>query len=185
MPKTIDLPYPPYWINQYIYEKLSEYDDIGMSSTSQLNPIFATSPTNIDEVYRDVIQATAVSEPLVIIYDKMITFRPTKFYPHKREQLIYFLYSTSLANVNNANIVISQILDREDAAAQDINQWAIEKQKGPNPLPMSHNVMFHNVKVYQAQESRDLLDLASARTMFINKLIIEYDYHAKNDSTYK
>jgi hypothetical protein len=173
MGKTVaGLPYPPKWINKYIFNELSQYDDIGVSSVSQLTPIFATSPTNTEEIYRDVVQATAISEPLVIIYDRLMTFRPSPFYPHKREQLLYYLYSTSLENVNNANIVISQLLDREDAAAQDLNAWCADTQE-------NFNVFFHNIKVYQAQEARDVLDVASARTMFVNKIIIEYDYHGQ------
>jgi hypothetical protein len=112
----------------------------------------------------------------------MITYRPSSFYPHKREQLLYYLYSTNLANVNNANIVISQLLDREDASAQDLNEWASQYT---SPQGLDYNVFFHNTKVYQAQEARDVLDLASARTMFVNKLIVEYDYHAKDGSTFR
>ena len=42
------------------------------------------------------------------------------------------------------------------------------------------NVAFHSTRVYQADESRDVAELASARTLFVNKLIVEYDYHIKN-----
>lgn len=169
-----NLPYPPKWINKYIYQELAKYEDIGISNVSQIVPIFATSPTNTEDIYKNVVESTSIGEPLVIIYDRLITFRPTVFYPHKREQLIYYLYSTSLENVNNANIVISQLLDREDASAQDLNAWS-NVNKGEE----NYNVFFHNTKVYQAQEARDVLDLASARTIFVNKLIIEYDYHSK------
>jgi hypothetical protein len=41
-------------------------------------------------------------------------------------------------------------------------------------------VYFHSFRVYQVDETRDLLDLASARTVYANKLIIEYDYHTKD-----
>lgn len=175
---TVDsLPYPPKWINKFIFQELQKYTDIGVSGVSQLVPIFATSPTNTEDIYRSVMESTEISEPLVIIYDRLITFRPSVFYPHKREQLIYYLYSTSLANVNNANIVISQLLDREDASAEELNSWCALNKGQEN-----FNVAFHNTKVYQAQEARDVLDLASARTMFVNKLIIEYDYHTNSTS---
>jgi hypothetical protein len=181
MPNATDLPYPPHWINSYLFSKLSEYDDIGISATQQLVPIFATSPTSTEEIYKNVAEATNISEPLMIQYDRLIRFRPNAFYPVKREQLLYYLYSTSIANVNNANIVISQLLDREDAAAEELNRWASENA---DSLNVPHNVYFHNIKVYQADEARDVLELASARTIFINKLIIEYDYHAKAGSTF-
>ena len=178
MPSAKDLPFPPHWINAYIFDKLSEYDDIGMDKTQQLVPIFATGPTNTEELYRNMIQTTTIEEPLIIQYDRLMRFRQSPFYGIKKEQLIYYLYSTSIANVNNANIVISQLLDREDAAAQDLNVWAKDHPMLLNGQEVKSNVFFHNIKVYQADETRDVLELASARTVFINKLIIEYDYHA-------
>jgi hypothetical protein len=177
-----DLPFPPHWINAYLFAKLGEYDDIGISANQQLVPIFATTPTSTEEIYKNVVESTSISQPLVIQYDRLMRFRPSSFYATKREQLIYYLYSTSIANVNNANIVISQLLDREDAAAQDLNEWAADNALSLN---VPHNVFFHNIKVYQADESRDVLELASARTIFVNKLIIEYDYHAKDGSTFR
>jgi hypothetical protein len=173
MPKATDLPFPPHWINDYLYHKLAEYEDIGIDSTQQLIPIFAMTPTSTEEIYRNVLQSSTVEQPLIIQYDRLMRFRPSPFYGIKREQLIYYLYSTSIGNVNNANIVISQLLDREDAAAQDVNDWV----RNNSTLNLPHNVYFHNIRVYQADETRDLIDLASARTVFINKLIIEYDYH--------
>jgi hypothetical protein len=172
--RATDLPFPPHWINAYLYDKLGEYKDIGIDSRQQLVPIFAMTPTSTEEIYRNVLQSSTVEQPLIIQYDRLMRFRPTPFYGRKREQLMYYLYSTSIANVNNANIVISQLLDREDAAAQDVNDWARIHSGGLNK---PHNVYFHNIRVYQADETRDLVDLASARTVFINKLIIEYDYH--------
>ena len=48
--------------------------------------------------------------------------------------------------------------------------------KFPEPI----NVHFHNFRVYQADETRDILELASAKTVYGNKIIIEYDYHTKD-----
>ena len=185
MAKALHLPYPPRWLNAYVFSKLAEYEDIGVSATQQVTPIFATSPTNTEEIYSQVVEATNISQPLIIQYDRLMRFRPTAFYPHKREQLLYYLYSTSIENVNNANIVISQLLDREDAAAQDVNAWAVSNPQYSNNIEIPYNVYFHNIKVYQADEARDVLELASARTIFVNKLIIEYDYHAKDGQTFR
>lgn len=180
MPLAKDLPFPPHWINAYLFDKLSEYDDIGIDKTQQLVPIFATTPTSTEEIYKNVVQSTTVEQPLIIQYDRLMRFRPNSFYPIKKEQLLYYLYSTSIANVNNANIVISQLLDREDEAARDVNAWAANNA---STLNVPHNVFFHNIKVYQADETRDVLELASARTIFVNKIIIEYDYHAVWDTS--
>jgi hypothetical protein len=172
--KASDLPFPPHWINEYLYKQLSKYEGINMSEGAGINgvvPIFAVTPTNTEEIYKNLTQSIPVEQPLLIQYDRLIRFRTNSFYPRKREQLLYYLYSTDLATVNYANILISQLLDREDASAQDLNNY-------DSSLSLTRNVFFHATRVYQADETRDVIELASARTVFINKLIIEYDYHA-------
>jgi hypothetical protein len=172
--KASDLPFPPHWINEYLYKQLSKYEGINMSEGAGINgvvPIFAVTPTNTEEIYKNLTQSIPVEQPLLIQYDRLIRFRTNSFYPRKREQLLYYLYSTDLATVNYANILISQLLDREDVSAQALNNY-------PSDLSLTRNVFFHATRVYQADETRDVIELASARTVFINKLIIEYDYHA-------
>lgn len=185
------LGYPPRFINHYIVKQLQDFAIY--SGTEQMVPIFPTSPTNIEDVFSNYVGAPGVQDPLIIQYERLLRFRPSTFYAHKREQMMLYLYSTTLSNVLDAHRVISEALDREDAAAQDVNLYVSQ-----NPVPRNidlrtgnpidyytQNVMFHNIKVYQADETRDLLELASARTVYANKLIIEYDYHTKNiDSLY-
>jgi hypothetical protein len=185
MVKAIELPYPPRWINAYIVDQLSAYEDINVSNNSvgYLSPILTSTPSNTEEIYKQLLQTTSVGQPLLIQYDRLMRFRPNTFYATKREQLLYYLYSTSLENVNNAMIVISQLLDREDAAAQDLNSWASNNPQSINEEQIPHNVFFHNIKAYQADETRDLVDLASARAVYVNKIIIEYDYHSNWSNT--
>jgi hypothetical protein len=179
--KALSLPFPPHWVNAYLHEKLSEYDDINMSLGSGIGgiiPIFAVTPTNTEEIYKNLLQSIPVEQPLLIQYDRLLRFSQNTMYATKKEQLLYYLYSTDIATVNNANIVISQLLGREDASAQDVNKYSSENPLTLNRQEVNCNVFFHRFKVYQADETRDVLELASARTVFVNKLIIEYDYHA-------
>jgi hypothetical protein len=74
--------------------------------------------------------------------------------------------------------IISASLDREDAAAEDVNNYSAQNATEDNPA----RVYFHNIRVYQVDESRDVAELASARTLFLNKIIIEYDYHTSGES---
>jgi hypothetical protein len=64
MPKAMELPFPPHWINAYLYAKLAEYEDIAIVATQQLVPIFAMTPTSTEEVYRNVLQSSTVEQPL-------------------------------------------------------------------------------------------------------------------------
>ena len=180
-----ETPYPPYFINGYINAQLKR---VGiLSGLEQMVPIFPTSPTNIEDVFRNYINAPGVSDPLLIQYERLVRYRPNYFYPIKREQQALYLYSTNLSNVIDAQRVLVAALDREDAAAQDVNEWAssnVLTDEKDQIIP--HNVFFHCFKVFQVDEARDVMELASARTVFANKLIIEYDYHAQDalDSLY-
>ena len=184
------LGYPPRFINAYLVSELNRFGIL--TGFEQMTPIFPTSPTNIEDVFNNYVGAPGVQDPLLIQYERLLRFRPSAMYAHKREQVMFYLYSTTLSKVLDAHRIISEALDREDAAAQDVNAH-ISKNPVPrtfdtygNPLTFfTQNVMFHNIKVYQADETRDLLELASARTVYANKLIVEYDYHVKNtDSLY-
>lgn len=178
--------FPPIYLNAYVVGQLTRFNIL--TGSEQMNPIFPTSPTNIEDMFKNYIGAPGVDDPLLIQYEKLIRFRTTPFYRNKKEQLVYYLYSTNLSKVMNAYRVISDALDREDAAAQDINYWIIKEYEKIDSDPsyksllkdVPNNVFFHNLKVYQADETRDVMELVSARTVYVNKLIIEYDYHTKD-----
>lgn len=174
--------FPPTFLNQYVKGQLAEFGLIADGSLTQagFDPMIpAQFPTNIEDLYNDQIQIRQVEAPILIIYDRLMRFRPTPFYRHKREQLIYFIYSSDVAKLINSVRIITDALDREDAAAQDVNLWLKDNPVSGVPT----NVFFHNIRVYQADESRDVAELASARTLFVNKIIVEYDYHIKDAIT--
>lgn len=178
-----DTGFPPTFINGYVLSELSFFGLVAESDLVNPSPMVpAQFPTNIEDLYNDSIQIRQTESPVLIVYDRLMRFRPTPFYPHKREQLIYFIYSTDVGKLIDSVRVISNALDREDSSAQDVNSWAIA-----NPVLNSqgdaipYNIYFHNTRVYQADESRDVAELASARTLFVNKLIVEYDYHIKTE----
>lgn len=192
-PNINDTGFPPTFLNAYVLQQLSDFDLIappaeivGSDRNTQVsfNPMVpAQFPTNIEDLYNDSLQIRTETAPLLIVYDRLMRFRPSPFYRHKREQLIYFIYSSDLSKLLNAIRVIEDCLDREDAAAQDLNTWCINNPAKYGNTP--YNVYFHNIRAYQADESRDVVELASARTLFVNKIIIEYDYHTKTPADYK
>lgn len=182
-----DLGFPAKWLIKYINAELSKYEEIGSSSDAPMMPIFPTSPISPEEVYSNLLQTFPVSEPLMIQWDRLLRFRPNTTHVHKREQLLLFLYTTDMEKLMAGNIIISQTLDREDYAAQDVNKWLSDNQESllaadPDLGPL--NVFFRNMKVFQIDETRDVLELASARTLYVNKLIIEYDYHVADNAAF-
>jgi hypothetical protein len=42
---------------------------------------------------------------------------------------------------------------------------------------MECKFFFHDFKIYQLEEARDIIDFGTARTYAGNKIIIDYDYH--------
>ena len=181
-PNIKDTAFAPTFINNYVNEQLALFGLIAEGPTTPnqagFNPMVpAQYPTNIEDLYNDTISIQQIESPILIVYDRMMRFRPTPFYRHKREQLIYFVYSSDVAKLINTIRVIAEALDREDAAAEDVNRYSAENATSSNPA----KIYFHNIRVYQVDESRDVAELASARTLFVNKIIIEYDYHSSDD----
>jgi hypothetical protein len=170
--------FPPSYIGKYIQAQLQEFGVLtGQEQFDLVVP--ATSPTNIEELYGNYLGAPGNESPVLIMYDRMARYRPSPFYRHKREQLIYTVYSNSLDNVYNVMRIIFEALDRQDASAEDVNKWIKDNIPSTDPK----NVFFHRFKAFQIDETRDLLELASVRLSFVNKIIIEYDYHT-TDSYY-
>ena len=260
--RLTDTGFPPTFLNKYILSELEYYgliSDIDLINPTPMIP--AQVSTNIEDLYNDSIQIRQAESPILIVYDRLMRFRPTSFYLHKREQLIYFIYSTDVGKLIDTVRVISSALDREDSSAKDVNAYnfmnptltissppitysaktisnkaltnkfatittstahnlevgdAVEitgldatfngihyvrdktattfkfKKDAANVASIAasgsvlqkeyipYNIAFHSTRVYQADESRDVAELASARTLFVNKLIVEYDYHIKN-----
>lgn len=158
-----NMPFPPHWINAYLFNKLgNDYGPtrVGIGPDQTIVPFFVTSSTNRDEIYQQLKSNTGLVQPTMITYDRLMRFRVSPFYGVKREQLIYTIYG-SLPSVQNINVIVSQLLDREDVAAQEVNDWARDNGISLNGEAVPANVFFHNFRVYQIDETRDLLELNS------------------------
>ena len=129
-----------------------------------------------------------------IVFDKFSRVRGgyKYFYPIKTDQMRYTIVGGSLYDINrnqqdryattiNLTSLIQNILDREDDAAQDINEFTktLPDYNSPN-YPELNKYSFHCVNVYQSgftdtqQDVSDFMEYNPTRD-----LIIKYDYHAK------
>lgn len=168
MSKTSILNTPTLWINAYLQEKLQ---NLGFETL----PFFPTSPSTIND-----LTESFPTGGVMATYDRMIRMRRTPF-PHiKCEQLLYYFYATAENSTINMVKITEQtlrLMDREDETADEINNWCREKGsimvEGESIEP---NFNFVNFKVFQLQETRDILQFATARTYAGNKIIIYYDY---------
>jgi hypothetical protein len=172
---------PGLWVNKYLQEKIYAGTDIAM-------PFFPTAPNTIDDLTEQwvVINDERLSyQGVVAVYDRLIRMRRSPF-PHiKCEQLLYYFYATqngvteSMIQIQEA---VLRLMDRGDESAEDINAWAKGKTiTHPTIGEMTCKFYFHNFKIYQLEEVRDIIDFGTARTYGGNKIIIDYDYHQMQD----
>ena len=199
--------YPPVFINNYLADKitdeLSNYfdttprdtDNDGIIDTYPLS-FFPTQPTSIDTLTEEFPEA---SENVFAVYDRMFRMRRSPF-PHKRtEQLLYYFYKTSggMEALIETTQKVADLLDNGDESAEDINRWITGKYNeqdlenktdpttgkailsfGAAPFRKSFYLpYFHEFKIYQLEEARDIIDFGTARTYAGNKIIIEYCWH--------
>lgn len=109
------------------------------------------------------------------VYDTVFRFSSDPFYQNKRESVLYYLRANAVETIQWST-VLQAILDREDDAGKDINDW-IRNNGGNDEYP----VYFHNVRVYQSRSSVASSDSdvreASARKYYITEFMIDTRYH--------
>jgi len=169
---------PILWINEYLKEKIGLDTGIGV-------PFFPSRPASIDELTESWITITpeSTNEPQRLAYagvmatwDRLVRMRRSPF-PHiKQEQALYYFYATQsdvIGNMVRVQERVLRLMDREDESAQEINDWAKNKEfEG-----MKNKFYFHRFRVYQLEEVRDIIDFGTARTYGGNKIIIDFEYH--------
>ena len=175
--------YPPIFINDYLAEKIPAAlgPERFIGGPSQMR-FFPTAPTDLDSLTENFPET---STNVFAVYDRMFKMR-RKAFPHiKEEQLLYYFYKMHGDPVALifATQVVQDLLDRGDESAEDINNWIINS---PNYDPVTQlykeeflPVYFHDIKIFQLEETRDIVDFGTARTYAGNKIIIDYRYHTK------
>lgn len=163
--------FPPQLLNKYVLGQL-ELHGLYTPYPRGFEPIITVQSTNIDDLFDEL---NPDPYPFLIVYDRLVRYKPSTFYRHKREQLIYTIHSLDESKMLDVSRVIIEALDRQDASGQDVNQWLIENKDRLGTL--NHNVFFHSSRVFQVDETRDLVELGSIKFNYRGKLIIEYDYH--------
>jgi len=156
---------PVLWINYYLRTKIQEL--AGLEDV----PFFPTGPSTIETLQKQFPEGGTMA-----VYDRMFKMRRGPF-PHiKCEQVLYYFYASgSEPTIQMIKIqeAVMRLLDRGDESAQELNSWV----QGKTLDGMSCEFYFHDFKIYQLEESRDIVDFGTARTYAGNKIIIDYDYH--------
>jgi hypothetical protein len=169
---------PVLWINKYLQAKVQELTDIE-------TPFFPSTPSTLEN-----LTVMFPEGGVMATWDRLIKMN-RKGFPHiKCEQLLYYFYATAENTVENMVQIqesVLRLMDRFDETAEEINNWCSNRQINlgteQNPDLIDNMFYFHNFKVYQLEETRDIIDFGTARTYGGNKIIIDFDYHQMPDLT--
>lgn len=170
---------PTVFINEYLSEKI---EDAFNGAINDKIRFFPMGPTDINSLADDFPEA---ANDIFVVYDRMFRMRRKPF-PHiKCEQALYYFYKIagSPEQLFDAIQVTADLLDREDESGQEINEW-LESKVVSGVVPIQGKdfkpVFFHSFKVYQLQETRDVINHSTNRTFHGIKLIVEYEYHTQD-----
>jgi len=160
---------PVLWINKYLEAKIPLLSNIEV-------PLFPSTPTALTD-----LQEAFPEGGVMGTWDRLIKMNRRGF-PHiKCEQLLYYFYATaenSTLNMVQVQEAVFRLMDRYDETAEEINNWCSNRQVRLDDGTLIDNMFyFHNFKVYQLEETRDIIDFGTARTYGGNKIIIDFDYH--------
>lgn len=155
--------YPEIIINKYVWKQFQIAKPSIYSQYSNITPIFPVSDIKAGD--------TAWGNKPYIVYDSFAQPRSTNkyFYPVKCAQMMYSIKG-SITDIYEWRDFIINVLDREDAAAADINEYAGENLSNLRSY-------FHCINAYQVNYIGNTTELSGQRKQFSANIVIKYDYH--------
>lgn len=165
---------PVLWINKYLQKNIALLKNL--PNEPEIN-FFPSQPSTIDALTQSFPAGDVMAQ-----YDRMFRMN-RKTFPHiKSEQLLYYFYATAdtaIPKMIQITEAVYRLLDRGDESAEEINNWCANRKidVGDPDGPVDNMFYFHNFKVFQLEEVRDIIDFGTARTYAGNKIIIDFDYH--------
>jgi hypothetical protein len=167
---------PSLAINAYLWDTMKQL------SESQNN---GNGP-NLEDAYGDTVPFYPVGDSAAgdnpwedkpyFIYDRVFRFNSNPFYELKRDSTLYYLKANETDSLE-WSAILQIILDREDDAAKDINEW-IRNNGGNEKYPFS----FHNLRVYQSRSSSPSSDgkireISTVQPYYITEFMIDTHFH--------
>lgn len=169
---------PVLWINKYLEDKIPLLTNVEV-------PLFPSTPSILDD-----LTGSFPAGGVMGTWDRLIKMN-RKTMPHiKSEQIMYYFYATAentIENMVKIQEAVLRLMDRLDETAEEVNNWCsnrvinIGTQNTPDYI--ENMFYFHSFKIYQLEETRDIIDFGTARTYGGNKMIIDFEYHQMPDLT--
>lgn len=163
---------PVLWINKYLEDKIPLLTNIEV-------PLFPSTPSILDD-----LTGSFPAGGVMGTWDRLVKMN-RKTLPHiKGEQILYYFYATAentIENMVQIQEAVFRLMDRLDETAEEVNNWCSNRaiNIGTEAIPnlIENMFYFHNFKIYQLEETRDIIDFGTARTYGGNKIIIDFEYH--------
>lgn len=177
MSASVSLEDPTINILKYAFNELIQlpgFEIYGQGKDSNGRDIVPIYP--VTNAGTQLPEISGVEDGLVIIYDDFIKARSGKnkyFYPIKGVQSRFKVVSTDYAVTRAVVNRMVEIIDREDAAAEDVNSFMKEYYAG------NHRIVMHCINAYQTTYMKDATNLDDQRNVFSQDIIIKADYHLK------
>ena len=149
------------FVNKYLWHSLKRVDSSLGKDYGNIVPFFPISDARSDE--------WPWSNKPYVIYDQMWKMRSKTSYFIHRTQTIYFVKGNPSEVIPWAN-AIGVILDRQDATAQDLNNWLSDNHPDAG-------IYFHRFKVMQVDQTNESRMDISTNQKYISTMAIEYEYH--------
>ena len=169
---------PVLWVNKYLEDKIPLLTNIEV-------PLFPSTPSILDD-----LTGSFPAGGVMGTWDRLVKMN-RKSLPHiKGEQILYYFYATAentIENMVQIQEAVLRLMDRLDETAEEVNNWcsnrAINIGTEANPDLIENMFYFHEFKIYQLEETRDIIDFGTARTYGGNKIIIDFEYHQMPELT--
>lgn len=168
--------YPEIAINKFVWEQF-RLDSLKSASASYLGGFDYNQYKGIIPFFPldDTLAGTAKwgTKPYVR-FDSFLRPRSGArgFFPVKSAQLIYSIKGTG-ADVWKWRDFISNVLDREDEVAQEINEYAGQNLD-------NYYTWFHRLNTMQMTSVNETSTAAGQQKLYSTDLLIRYDYHITN-----
>lgn len=169
---------PVLWVNKYLEDKIPLLTNIEV-------PLFPSTPSILDD-----LTGSFPAGGVMGTWDRLVKMN-RKSFPHiKAEQILYYFYATAentIENMVQIQEAVFRLMDRLDETAEEVNNWCSNRaiNIGTEAIPnlIENMFYFHNFKIYQLEETRDIIDFGTARTYGGNKIIIDFEYHQMPELT--
>lgn len=153
--------FAPTVINNYIWDNMQLMDPDFTAGYGSIVPFFP--------LYDNQSGNQKWADKTYVVYDIMSPARRPGLYAVKRAQLLYSIRGT-VPDIFTFRELIVDIIDRDDDAGKDINDWA-----GVN-VP-DNNLYFHRFFVNEVNWSSEVTLSKDTRQPVTKDLIVEFFYH--------